>query len=87
MFQMAISFIQKTVCNIILKFMRKCKSNGRDKLNLRVLTQNAVHPSVRPYVPPKMAECDFRLMMYLTYVQQFTINTPTVSEFEYHVPI
>ena len=50
-----------------------------------IVTQNAVRPGVRPYVPPNMAEGDFQLMIYQTNVQQFTIKTPTMSEVEYNV--
>ena len=32
-----------------------------------------------------MAEGDFRLIMYLSNEQQFTIKTPTVSDFAYYV--
>ena len=48
-----------------------------------IVTQNAVRPGVRPYLPPKMAEGD--LMIYQTNVQQFTIKTPPMSEVEYNV--
>ena len=40
----------------------------------RHVIQNAVRPGVRPCVPPEMAEGDFRLMIYQTTVQQFTIK-------------
>ena len=34
------------------------------KFQQDVVTQNAVRPGVRPYVPPKMAEGDFWLIIY-----------------------
>ena len=48
-----------------------------------IVTQNALRPGVQPYVLSEMTEGDFRLIMYLTKVQRFTINTPTVFDTMY----
>ena len=51
------------------------------------VTQNALLPVQRPYVLLEITEGDFQLLIYQITVQRFTIETPTMSEFEYYVYI
>ena len=61
-------------------------SRGAWQLRIpRLLHKKAVRPGVRPFVPPEIAEGDFRLMIYQSTVKRFTIKTPSMSEFEYNV--
>ena len=50
-----------------------------------IVTQNAVRPGVRSYVPPEMAEDDFWLIIY--HCLTIYNKTPKMSEFEYNVTI
>ena len=57
---------------------RRQKSNDYIRRHCYTKRQHTLkkRPGVRPYVPPEMAEGDFRLMMYQTTVQWLTIKTP-----------
>ena len=50
----------------------------------KFVTQNVVHPGVRPFVPPEIGKDDFRLMMY-NVLQQKLLQCQSLNMYLYTI--